>query len=1153
MPNPSNLYAEKIFAEQPIALWALDDKNDYVSIISESQRAFFNSSFWTVSSNATVSSESVVAEPFVESSTTKVVANSPSTKVTLTSTNIKRFVDIDSYQKTFSIGLYLYDITGSINSISIGYQHGAGPTQVLKSFATSVPNKWVFVSETFPFESLTTSTENIKLVIEVNYSILPATTSYEFLLNGLTFGQWSENFNSRSLGASLIDLPSNIAITATKGIEAVAYGLQDLSGYYLSDGKKMLAKNSGVPLVFGASNATTLLPVEDSPSLIIPGCGFLNKSGQYQTQTLEMWLRINSNSFDKKRFFGPIASDDGLYIDGPFLTLRIGDSESSHFVGEWFRPMLLHLRIVEGSASVLINGDEVITMLFSTAELVLPELKNELGKSQDWLGFYSYSDVSPIEIDCVAIYAYSVPGVVAKRRFGYGQAVEFPEKINSAYKGTSVFVDYSFANYANNYNYPEIGNWNQGITNNLVVTDSSLSTPDYPEFTPVFNNKTEEQFYEDQDVDSTPEDPIGIRLRPNSSWNSTNGYLFYPNVNFLKDDVRSLYGFFKISNQAITDQVLFELVDSLSGDYLSVVANNGSILYKAKLGSNPENTLVSESSRYTLDETFVAGLDVSIFASAFGSMALFFGNLDRLELYIGGKKGFSNTFLGDIFSFNFCNANKTYQIKELFSQNGLISVESSIADFVTKGTQGFKPSYEVDSSLSYSTASSWQDYVPLSYFAKNVTDINGDQYYDLDFIQFNVSYPKNQKFVTVSGKRYYDTSNALLKTYVTFQTLQSGSNASIESFANTKQLSELNIITPGDEWINTKYEILDNTIIYIPKNIDFKNISIVTHMVFNVRGDLGRKVVIKSLQYSSQSFNEVTPTQVGTRFGKKIFPYRRSGLYYNYKNPSPFLIYKGNTPYLYLTKKSGFRVIEESFDGNSGLSFSVNENLVSDYKVIATQLSIFYDKPTFENSQTPIFEIESKDLYLRFYVKSSQPDGLRGKIFAINGVTGEEVSNLVYFVNGNVTLNPTISLNEWLMLGISFPTPLSFRSYLGAIRINGPMLVNNISYYESTNLQEIQASVNRPWSRVLAQTEEDQYIWNFWNENFIWGDVLVLSTSSSFGVDAANIYETYTGTNKIIVDDTRSDLDLTNTMTLKDYQYVIYQNVSLQSRTINAL
>ena len=31
MSTPSNLYAEKVFAEHPIGLWALDDNVDYIS------------------------------------------------------------------------------------------------------------------------------------------------------------------------------------------------------------------------------------------------------------------------------------------------------------------------------------------------------------------------------------------------------------------------------------------------------------------------------------------------------------------------------------------------------------------------------------------------------------------------------------------------------------------------------------------------------------------------------------------------------------------------------------------------------------------------------------------------------------------------------------------------------------------------------------------------------------------------------------------------------------------------------------------------------------------------------------------------------------------------------------------------------------------
>jgi hypothetical protein len=64
------------------------------------------------------------------------------------------------------------------------------------------------------------------------------------------------------------------------------------------------------------------------------------------------------------KIFGPISSDDGLYVEDGFLTLVIGNQFASHFVGEWFRPMLIHIRLIKDSASLLVNGEEVLSLSF---------------------------------------------------------------------------------------------------------------------------------------------------------------------------------------------------------------------------------------------------------------------------------------------------------------------------------------------------------------------------------------------------------------------------------------------------------------------------------------------------------------------------------------------------------------------------------------------------------------------------------------------------------------------------------------------------------------------------------------------------------------------------------------------------------------------
>src|SRR5210317_1641429 len=54
MSSSLNLYATKVFSEQPIALWALDDTADYISILSASDQ---NLNTWSVSGATVVNAK----------------------------------------------------------------------------------------------------------------------------------------------------------------------------------------------------------------------------------------------------------------------------------------------------------------------------------------------------------------------------------------------------------------------------------------------------------------------------------------------------------------------------------------------------------------------------------------------------------------------------------------------------------------------------------------------------------------------------------------------------------------------------------------------------------------------------------------------------------------------------------------------------------------------------------------------------------------------------------------------------------------------------------------------------------------------------------------------------------------------------------------
>lgn len=1230
MSTPSNLYAEKVFAEHPTILWALDDKADYVSLISEQQRSVHS---WEISGGTANNFTESVDEPFTDSSVTKIIGNITTedfSKIVCVSDDIINFSELNSSMSTFSIGAYIYSYSSYLSSIEIGYEYYDTTTgtniQKLKNYDTSVSDNWMFVSETFDLPNQNTT---FRIVIKINYiGGAISENDYSFLINGVTLGQWSEEFNSTSLGVSKILLPESIPLATTYAIEAKSYGLKENPGYYFVSNNSLVAKNSGIPLVYGSGNTTILSKNGNSPSLILPGFGFLNKDGKFKEYTLEMWMRINSDSSIKKRICGPIKSNDGIYVDGPFITLKIGKNYSSHYVGEWTRPMLMHLRVTNNSASLLINGEQVISLNFITDELSFPDKYDQDGKDQDWIGFYAYEDVSPIEVDCVAIYSYQVPALVAKRRFVYGQGVEVPENINASYSGTSMFVDYSFADYTKNYSYPDLVRWSDASIDNLNTSSNYLSCPDYylPEL--FFSNKTNQDFYSDSLL-LPNETNLYMKMKPSSSWNDTEGYILFDKLNVTNDETKCFYGIFKVLSIPTSNQILFTIEDETTNNSFSIeLKTNLEIEYKLKFGISEQ--LLYKTSTVILGEEFMVGLDIPKFVETYGNnVSLFFGNRSALKLYAGGNKELNKTFTGNIYRLGFCTERNFLSIKELFNESGVpvhfedvfeifrqyvdydageyVGADSDFWNYVLDGgSPSAFPSVRLINYVASYTLSPkkyfenftldididgyWEDKVALRHFAQYVTDSKGNQYYDLDFIQFNINYPSPSKYIekeTVTSWNYgelksqyqnpfertyesldnylytgyvdyedlknktlqnykYDTSESLVKSYITFQYLENQSTNSEAYFTVTESAPKDGIVNPTGNWINTKYEVVDGMLIYPPNGIDFNDLYIVLHLNFKVLGILNKPINVRSIQLASQAYNDSSANPIGTRFGVPVYPYKKSGIYYDYKGFNPYTIYKGTSPYLYLTRNSGFKV-KGTYDPlvDRGLAIPINSNQSNNYNVMAMQAAIRYDEDFFPFAPTKIFEIESKNNKLQIFMIANHPEGKRAKIYAVNANTGQIEEGIAFYWNGNIVKEPNITIREWGMLGISFSSLLNFSNYVGSIKITGPILVNLVSHYKSTNLQEVQNIAERPWFKVKFNGPLT-LDWEYWNPAYVWQGVLILSTTSYYGVNPANVYKSYAGTNKFIVDDTRL-------FRLNNYQYSFDTEVSWQLSTENAI
>jgi hypothetical protein len=1229
MSSPSNLYAEKVFAEHPTGLWALDDKADYISLVSEAQR---NLSNWTITGGTYQAYSQSIDEPFIDSYVGKITATpteEDSASIVAISNEIMNLKDLNEYLRTFSVGGYFYSESAYVSGFEIGYQYtdttSGENVRHLKNYDTVINSNWIFISETFDTPPDDTP---LRLVFKINF-IGGSETEDVFLVNGISLGQWSEEFASTSLGVETIDIPSNISIAPQKAVVAKCYGLQELDAYYLVSDNMLKAKNSGIPIVYGTSGLTTLYPNGDNPSLIVPGVGFLNESGKFRQYTFETWLRINSYSNERKRIIGPIGSQDGIYVDGPSIGLKVGNEYSAYYVGEWTRPMLVHVRVGKDTASLVINGQEVVSLNYLTDSLSLPSMLSADEKDQDWIGFYAYDDISPIEIDCVGIYPYIVATAVAKRRFVFGQGVDIPENINTSYSGTSVFIDYSFADYSSNYSYPKIGSWNQGFSDNASFSNRSLSVVSHPLPEIFLSSRTEEELFSDcKSVQSTDTKDF-FSFRPNSSWQSVSGYMFFKNFDFISTPVSAFYGCFRLPQTSASAQTLFRIEKENTGSYFLIQLLDNQISYIINYNGISEtiySPIVGEPG-----ELVDVGLNIPRFVSRFGNPASdFFGSLSDLRMYVGGDKNGLSTFTGKIYNIGICTEYNFQKIGPLFNEigvpiwnedlfaiyqnNQLINIdggvdtvsmeprggltdtangaitgggviileEDSLSDHIASYT--LLPDVVFDTyKLTVSSSAYWEDQLPLTYFAESVLDKRGDQYFDLDFIQFNIDYPIPSKTVAIEtkpeswtyadlaneyglpvqrtyesldnylftgyndyedlknkvSKDYrYDTDGAIIKTYVTFQYTELGANQTYFYFTKTERPSRNGVLIPGSDWMTTKYEVVDNMIIYPPSGVDFNDLSIVTHIEMNVKNSETNNVAIKKLSYASQALNESDASPIGTRFGTSIYPYTKTGIYYDFKRNNPFSIYTGSSPYLYLTKTSGIQ-LKGQYDPlvNRGLMIPVNESRAEGFKIIAMQMAVRFDGDYFPYAPTQIFEVQSKDSYIKFYMVASDPSGRRAKIYAIDANTGLVQNGIGFYWNGKVVKEPVITLQEWGFLGINFSSSLNFSFFEGAVRLTGPLLFNSISYYQSTNLQEVQSIAERPWFRVkvLGSYELD---WEFWDSgSFNWNKVLVLSETSYYGVNPSDVYKSYTGTNKIIVDDDRP-------VRFGEYAYTLFTDVN---------
>jgi hypothetical protein len=1141
----SNLYASRVYAEHPIAMWSMDEEYFFFSLIDQSQKLLSTSS-WDLTNATSEIATDISTSPIFDDPTTKIYLTSASSRymeIELSSP-ISYQNKIDSQKGSISISTHV-NVPAATNILKIQIGFIIDSEYFYKEFSEILDDFWEHLSFTKQIDSQEDITPYIKVFYKDENNSGENDSSIYF--NGVSVGQWSEPYSFNNTGIISGSLPGPILSIINypellKGSEIDQYGFGGSAGYAIEYDKRLLIENTGIPMVygskgnvsilnkkiienfdseissFGAANETVTLLIDAGnpsssytefinggipeyidptvPSLIFPGYGFLNLTGRYQNLTAEFWMRLSHESNEELKIFGPITSPDGLYVSGEFLTLKVGKYRQSYFINQWYRPMLVHISQSQTELFVMINGEKVISI-----DIDFTKIDTLPSPSEDYLGFYGNKKISLFELDCFSIFSYIIPDQVAKKRYVFGQGVQEQENIVVPFGGQLSYVDFAYSGYDSTIRYPDRTKWEDGFYNNVVADSQGISLPSYnlPEiiFTTSdnvpYSDTVQEQkieLFEKDNFSIQDEDYPFVSFNPNISYQDTYATVNFSTINQSTYTTKSINSILKTSSDIQTNQSLIFIYNNSDTDSFSIILNSGSIQYLF-------NDTVIKSIATQTNRHISVGIDFDKISTDYAStVGTFFLNPERLSLNFANNE--NNKFLGKIFSLTFNNDFFTEKDRELIFGNqetfngfALINVNSELYDYV--GTYTLLPKISNSTVfLDIGCSGYWENSIPLSYFGKNITTSTGDTLYDLDILQFNVDIPSSI-FSKENAQASEYQSGLLSKVYLSIQS-NVETPKTYSQYINTENIGIDRVLdfNSVEDFDLTKFEVCDGTIVYPPKSgIGFANYSLVTYILITSKGINSEKIKIKNMSLSSLTFDESEFYSINTPAVGKFYPITKSQDQYVYKRQIPIIIDNETSPYLYLSGDSGLSILPKA-DGEliKGVSIPINQSLKPVDNIVGLQMFLMFNEEREFSSRKIIGKIfsntNSYDIVL-----IPELDKKRAFIKMYNSKTKRETENLRFFLNGREVDTLTIKPLIWNFIAISFQFPeneeFNLNNKIGQLEIYSGIKINNVAVFSEISETKRKQFNYDSWSQAFDEynPETGEESWGYWSASAV--------------------------------------------------------------------
>ena len=817
----------------------------------------------------------------------------------------------------------------------------------------------------------------------------------------------------------------------------------------------------GVPMVYGSSKSIRLF---EGAKVRYPSYGMFDENGKHNSYTADMWLRVDARTNQPRQIWGT-ASGDGLWVDDSYLTLAVGEKSVSYSIENWYRPMLVSVIYTPEKTRLIINGESVLSLK-----------NNNVTFGGGDLFFTCPTNVELLELDCFAIYPYVVPDIALRRRFVWGQGVSSLKINPSIYDTETAYLNYPFADYANNFIYPEQASWKSGYSNGLIDNGLSLQTPTY-QLPEIFDsNNTLESLYAKNKALMQPFQANSFTFNVDEE-KPQESYMRFSDMSQLTTPIQAVYAKFG-KTTTDTKQTLILFKKTKSQDFFHIYIEGDTVYYA-----------INDTVLYTRDSLpviFTVGLDLNaVIKSDKEEASNFFKSIADIEIWLMGDG--ANTFEGKLYSFGFIDSfvMSRQNLTGNFT-NGVAHTNAAFDKFVS---YTLMPYYEYgDYTLDISAAAYWEDTIPLALLGK----ANDDER-KLNFMQINYGYDGD--YAIKDGVYTFD--NCELEAYVGFDELKNYPEKSLWNHDSVVDFDTTKVVRPQtDNWNTSVFEINSGAVVY-PPPVNFWDVKMTVYFDIQAKAVNRRRFAIKNLAVASQAHFE-DEARIGTESGQNLY------------SSGSFAITKENVPYLYLTKDSGI----EPLDAPVRMPF--NENQVTNYYINMVNMWV---KPNLLNMNDERFVmVEVNGTEIGFLVESINDDNVTFMFGSTDGENREDKSQAVRVFKNGIQLETdeklTLDNNQWSMIGIEFMMPLTLFGMVGNINLYPGAVYQNIQVTHIPEGVMISSPDFRIWDEVKPQTFAEWYA-----QVVDWYNLWIEKSGFSFPISTGSLYSLFIGRNSYPVYD----------------------------------